>query len=75
MKLKANKVYNFSYLCVDSGGGKFVFTDHDQDAEHAHDEGVIADPFPLLEQGLPATQTMREIVMALATETEKKDFV
>jgi len=71
VNVPCNNVYNFSYLCVDSGGGEFVFTNHDQDAEHAHDEGVIADPFPLLEQRLPTTQTVREIIMALTTETEK----
>ncbi len=41
------------YLGVDPGGGELVLDDHDDDAEHAHHQRVVADPFPLLKQRLP----------------------
>ena len=50
-----------SYLGIDAGRGEFVLHDHDDDAEHSHDEGIVGDPLPLLEQGLPATQTITDV--------------
>jgi hypothetical protein len=43
----------WQYLGVDPGGGELVLDDHDDDAEHAHHQRVVADPFPLLKQRLP----------------------
>lgn len=52
-------------LGVDTGAGQFVLDDHDDDAEHAHDEGVVADAFPLLEQGLPPAEPVADVGFVL----------
>lgn len=54
-----------THLGVDAGAGQFVLDDHDDDAEHAHDEGVVADTFPLLEQGLPSAQPVADVGLVL----------
>ncbi len=54
--------YFSTHLSVDPGGGELVLDDHDDDAEHAHDERVVADPLPLLEQRLPTTQAVGQAV-------------
>ena len=42
-----------SYLWVDSCWRQLIFTDHDQNAKHTHNEGIITDPFSLLKQSFP----------------------
>ena len=61
---------NNAYLGVDTRRGQLVLTDHDEDAKHAHDEGVVTDPFPLLEKGFPPAQTMRQVAMIVAYTSE-----
>ena len=54
------------YFRVDSGASQLVFDDHDDDAEHADDEGVVADPLALLEKGFPPTEPVADVRLVLA---------
>ena len=53
-----------THLGVDAGGRELVLEHHDDDAEHAHDERVVADPLPLLEERLAPPQPVRQAVAA-----------
>lgn len=39
--------------------------DHDDDAEHAEDERVVAEPLALLEQGTPVAQFVADVLVLL----------
>jgi len=54
-----------AYLAVNTGAGQFVFDDHHDDAEHAHDEGIVADAFALLEEGLPSAEPVADVRLVL----------
>ena len=51
-----------AHLGVDPGGRELVLEHHDDDAEHSHDERVVADALPLLEEGLAPPQPVRKAV-------------
>ena len=53
-----------THLGVDPGGGELVLEHHDDDAEHAHDERVVADALPLLEERLAPPEAVRQAVAA-----------
>ena len=53
-----------THLGVDPGGRELVLEHHDDDAEHAHDERVVADPLPLLEERLAPPQAVGQAVAA-----------
>lgn len=63
--IKANEEWSSTHLGVDSGAGQFVLDDHHDNAEHAHDERVVADAFPLLEQGLPSAEPVANVRFVL----------
>ena len=50
-----------TYLSIDASAAKFVFDNHHDDSKHPHDQRVIANPLPLLEQGLPSSQAITNI--------------
>lgn len=62
---KANEEWSSTHLGVDSGAGQFILDDHHDNAEHAHDERVVADAFPLLEQGLPSAEPVANVRFVL----------
>lgn len=57
-----------TYLGVDSGTTQLVLHDHDDDAEHAHDESVVTDPLPLLKQRLAPAQAVAHVGLVLAVQ-------
>lgn len=56
-----------AHLGVNAGAGQLVLDDHDDDAEHAHHEGVVADALALLEQGLPPAQPVADVGLVLGS--------
>jgi len=54
-----------THLVVNAGAAEFVLDDHNDDAEHAHDEGIVADALALLEQGLPPAQPVADVRLVL----------
>ena len=50
-----------THFFVDIEVGEFILDDHANDAQHAHDEGVVGYPLPLLEQGRPPAQPVPHI--------------
>lgn len=54
-----------AHLGIDTGAGQFVLDDHHDDSEHPHDEGVVADAFPLLEKGLPPAEPVADVRFVL----------
>ena len=57
----------FCYLCVDSCRGQLVFSNHDQDTKHSHDESIVTNPLPLFEERFSPAQTMRQVVVIVTT--------
>lgn len=55
-----------AHLGVDAGAAQLVLDDHDDDAEHAHDQSVVADPLPFFKQGLPPSQSVPDVWFVLA---------
>ena len=54
-----------SYFSVDTSTGQFILEHHDDDTEHADNEGVVADPFPLLKKRFPPTQSVAHVGLTL----------
>ena len=45
-------------LVVHPGRGELVLDDHDDDPEHPHHQGVVADLLPLLEEDFPPAKSV-----------------
>ena len=60
-----------SDLLVDVRHGQLRLDDHDDDAEHAEDERVVADSLPLLEQRLPLPEAVPDIRLVLPCDGQK----
>lgn len=59
-----------SYLSVHTRAAQLVLDDHDDDAEHPHDERVVADPLAFLEQRLSAAQPVANIRFVFAPRSQ-----
>lgn len=44
-----------THFGVHSGAAEFIFDHHDDNAEHAHDQGIVTDPLPFFEQRFPTS--------------------
>lgn len=62
-----------THFSVDTSAGEFVLDDHDDDAEHSHDEGVVADPFAFLEQRFPPAQPVADVRFVFARRSSGAD--
>lgn len=50
-----------TYFRINTSTGQFVFHHHDDDAEHAHNESIIADPLPFFEKCLTSSEPVAHI--------------
>ena len=62
-----------TYFGVDAGAGQFILQDHDNDAEHADDQSIVADPFALLEEGFPAAESVADVGLLFAARRGRSD--
>lgn len=53
------------YLRIYTGTTQFVLDHHHDDAEHAHDQRIVADAFPLLEQCFPPAESVADVRFVL----------